>query len=246
MPKQHCRKLFDTLRAQSEGRRGFKEYVTTGSSLRTHICLREFAAKSDNRCREKVPVFCCAFSAFGAELSRMREYATHRLLEATTCLISGRMLTLRWSRPSPIYSPLHGRLQVTACLLDRDDVAVARFDVLQVGLVRQRRAVADCFPDYQRTKPVLSCVDGARAHAAARHASSDQQCVDLHRLQARGEIGAEERRAVLLRDRRRSVAWRGSRWSMFVQCEPRASAATAGALRISRFVLQRPTDRTRP
>jgi hypothetical protein len=90
----------------------------------------------------------------------------------------------------------------------RHDIAVARFDVEQVGFVRQGRAVADGFPHDQWTQPVLSGIDCARTDAAAGNATGNQQRIDLDRCQSRGEVRAEERRPVLLRNHNvRRMAW---------------------------------------
>src|SRR6476469_1523030 len=57
-------------------------------------------------------------------------------------------------------------LEVGDDLVDRDDVAVLRVDVVQVRLVGRRVAVADRLARHRRAVAVLERVDGGRADAA--------------------------------------------------------------------------------
>src|SRR5688572_15605465 len=89
------------------------------------------------------------------------------------------------------------RLEIPPGLGERDDFCVLRLQIEEVGVVSRWRTIADRFAYDHRNKAMLAAIEGARADAAARGHSADQQCVDAHRREQRGERGCEESARVL-------------------------------------------------
>src|SRR4051794_28970969 len=80
-------------------------------------------------------------------------------------------------------------LHVRDHLVDRDDVAVLRVDVVQVRLVRGGVPVADRLSGHGRPVAVLQRVDGGRPNAARGRRAGDDHAVAA----GRGEQGRERR-----------------------------------------------------
>src|SRR5712691_1184831 len=87
-----------------------------------------------------------------------------------------------------------GCLQVRDDLVERDDVAVLRVDVVEVRLVRGGIAVSNCFARDDRPEAVLERVDDGRPDAARRRRSGDDHAVAAGRREQVRERRAEERR----------------------------------------------------